>query len=360
VSCNDHISPSHTLSRRLDHGQLDLSVRHKLCRLCFKGSLSQSAVLCTSSKTFAVKNVETTNLVMLVDDDILFQAASPTAAPPVATNTIAPSAAHMGFATQQSKVLRCSDAAIVVHNVGPLKCHFNRRPSPTVCLQNADAAAHPPIVVIATVSSHLELVPTAPNLDRLDELLADRPYGADGVDEDDAEPMQHDGATPITTPGSGPPGVMYEQLIREVQASALELDAGLKQRGAVCLDGRWRGVDRGYLGTILELVMLTAVEQGWRDWTIPAADAAAALAGHGYLPELVRHCLTVYGHEVTDGIGVYRLDETAVCLYFAHQTLAAQPQWDSVEGFMASWQGRLPEVSLILYNSAHASNVIVR
>lgn len=45
-----------------------------------------------------------------------------------------------------------------------------------------------------------------------------------------------------------------------------------------------RSVDADYLGTLLEVVLLTGVEHGWADHAIPARAAGEALAAVGYDP----------------------------------------------------------------------------
>ncbi len=48
-------------------------------------------------------------------------------------------------------------------------------------------------------------------------------------------------------------------------------------------------MDPDYLGTLLEVLLLTAMEHGWAgDHAIPAREAAEALEGSGYDPRWVR------------------------------------------------------------------------
>ncbi len=66
------------------------------------------------------------------------------------------------------------------------------------------------------------------------------------------------------------------------QASREELKVALKSKGALLLDGANRLVDEAYLGTLLELLLLTIIEQGWADFCVPATEAADALTEHGF------------------------------------------------------------------------------
>lgn len=61
------------------------------------------------------------------------------------------------------------------------------------------------------------------------------------------------------------------------QASDAELRSALKERGALCLAGRWRLVEAAYLGHVLELLLLTAAEHDWPRSAVPADDMAAHL-----------------------------------------------------------------------------------
>ena len=65
------------------------------------------------------------------------------------------------------------------------------------------------------------------------------------------------------------------------QASDEELRQALAARHALCLDGRWRGVDPAYVGHVLELLLLTALERGWPRDALDGAEAAATLRAEG-------------------------------------------------------------------------------
>jgi sister chromatid cohesion protein DCC1 len=297
-------------------------------RLCLKGAAGEEAVLCSASKTFAVKTVETSNLVLLVPRNAYEAARSP---PP-------PRPPAEGLATQQAA--------------------------------NAEASARRPAVeVTAIVGSHLELVPSAPRLQALDRLLSQRQYGAEEEEDEDAAAAMQAHERADGGMGQAEAGSTWEELVCEVQASGAELRAALRARGAVRLGARWRGVDAGYLGTLLEMLLLTAVEQGWANDAVPGAAAAAALAQHGYPPALTLHCLRWFGGpaapaepgvdapggpqeaeagdwsegEEAAGARAYALRPAAVCRHFALKLLAAQPRWERGADFLAAWTACVPE-----------------
>lgn len=68
------------------------------------------------------------------------------------------------------------------------------------------------------------------------------------------------------------------------QASAAELRSALRQRGAVELDGAWRLVSRAYLGTLLDMLLLSAAQHGWELSAIPVADACSVMEADGFHP----------------------------------------------------------------------------
>lgn len=77
----------------------------------------------------------------------------------------------------------------------------------------------------------------------------------------------------------------FEQLLDRVQASPMELQQALQQRHALEVDGSWRAVRPSYLATVTELLLLTAVQQGWPLNAIPEQQMAEALqADVGYDP----------------------------------------------------------------------------
>lgn len=209
----------------------------------------------------------------------------------------------------------------------------------------------------------MELVQAAPRLHALKTVLDDRPIGKD--DDDVAAPRdvgntQHDTPMDVGEKGeengvSEPLGRTFEELLAVVQASSDELEAALEEKGAVCIDGRWRGVDPSYLGTLLELILLTVVEQGWSLDAVPAEGAAEVLTPHGYLPEVTKHCLRRFSKPVLEkkegGVdkeesmqeGVYALHAEAVCRHFGVKLLEERSRFESLAGFEFEWKKVVPE-----------------
>ncbi|MEW5314184.1 MAG: hypothetical protein WDW38_005699 [Sanguina aurantia] len=187
-----------------------------------KGSEHEEAVLCTATKTFALKYVETTNLQLLVEPEEL------------------------------------SKSDVV-----------------------------PPVVVSATTKAHIEVVETAPRLLALSALLNERRYGAE--DEEMLQTMP-EGAGLYT----------FADLVERVQASEGELRSALTAMHAVELEGVWRLMDAAYMDSMLELVLLSAQEEGLPWHAIPLRAIRSSLCPSGYSPAVLRHCLSVFGRQLPE------------------------------------------------------------
>lgn len=181
------------------------------CRLCLKGAPDEEAVLCSSSRTFAVKRVETTNLVLLVQQEE--KGASQGGAP-------------------QAQALGSHDPNVQPTPPGQLTGLA------TQLSKNADAARCAPVTACAVAGAHLELVPVAPRLHQLDALLEGTRYGGEGSPQERA---QWDGSEARadndgdSSDGGGGGGLTEAELEEEVQCSAGELRAALAERRALCL-----------------------------------------------------------------------------------------------------------------------------
>ena len=147
-------------------------------------------------------------------------------------------------------------------------------------------------------------------------------------------------------------------------------------------------MDPDYIGTLLEVIILTAIQHDWSDngtgstdgnsgWVIPGSKMGTILEEEdGYDPRATLHCLKLFGKPVelvhdkdimeeADGERWYRLDTEAVCRYFGikllkERTLPAASlgggppgrarasskkgaeMW-KLEEFINAWQAAVPE-----------------
>ena len=56
----------------------------------------------------------------------------------------------------------------------------------------------------------------------------------------------------------------------------------MQERSAVDIDGRWQLVDDEFMGTLLEIIILTAQQNGWSLDTMPEDEAMEALVDGSY------------------------------------------------------------------------------
>ena len=243
---------------------------------------------------------------------------------------------------------------------------------------HAEAANQPPVTVSAIVKSHFELVQVAPRLHALDAALQDRPIGSlEEEEERNPDAPQHmetdihtdplNNTTSTSNKDGQSLGKTWEELLSLVQASSEELAAALTERHALCIDGKWRGIDPIHLGTLLELILLTAVEKGWSLDAISAVEAGEVLAPHGFSPGLTEHCLKIFSKPVVafdssnslendsnnDDMngndekkskeGVYAVRADAVCRHFGLKLFREKQRWDDVNEFDATWRASVPE-----------------
>ena len=68
----------------------------------------------------------------------------------------------------------------------------------------------------------------------------------------------------------------------------------------------------------------------------------AAVAADGYEPEVVAHCLDIFGPTPPPTDGSWSLDARTVCVARARGLLATTSRW-RLDDFMAAWRAGSPE-----------------
>ncbi|XBI74883.1 hypothetical protein VPH35_068334 [Triticum aestivum] len=244
-------------------------------RVTVRGRPEEEAVLCTPSATYAMKFVGTSNSMFLI--------------PP-------------GEAVAAS--LRPD--------------HTNE--DATVA---SDAAAS----TIKVAPGSIELVRTAPRLDKLSSLLRERPYV---LDEDLGD-------------GSEDKKGLYtwQDLCVLVQSSDSELLEGLNSLSAVEIDGFWRTVDVGSVNTVLDMILHNSVLHDWLLNALPENAVLSVMESDGFIHKIVTHCLSRFGTKVEqEGGSCWRLDERLVCLQFARRALSTGKM--KLNSFMDKWERSIP------------------
>lgn len=255
-------------------------------RITLRGQPDEDAVLCTGSKTYAVKFVGTSNSVLLIP---------PSDQPEFCENSL-----------------------------------------------DSDGKDHDKqgvVSVIKVALGSMELVEVAPRLDKLKLLLSANPYRfGEEIEMDDFETEDLE---EIEKSNRGL--YKWDDLVEEVQASDDELRSGLQALSAVEIGSYWRIVDEKYMDTILRMLLHNSVLNDWSLDALNEDEVVGVLESDGFPQKLARHCLDVYGSKVDESVGrhVWRLDERRVCVHFARQILKEGRR--KTDSFMAEWLQKIPE-----------------
>ncbi|KAG2672031.1 hypothetical protein I3760_13G019300 [Carya illinoinensis] len=250
-------------------------------RITLRGQPDEDAVLCTKSKTYAVKFVGTSNSVFLI--------------PP----------------SDQSEF--CENS---------LDCIGKDHDQQVVAS------------VIKVAPGNMELVEVAPRVDKLKLLLSVNPYRfGEDIEMEDLE----------ETEKSYTGLYKWDDLVEQVQASDEELRSALKALSAVEIDGYWRIVDDKYMDTILSMLLHDSVLNDWSLDLLNEDEVVSMLESDGFPQKLARHCLHVYGTNVDENVDkrVWRLDEKRVCVHFAREILKEGKR--KMDTFMVKWMQKIPE-----------------
>jgi sister chromatid cohesion protein DCC1 len=258
--------------------------------IAFKGGPDDVAVVCTKTKTYQVRRVETSNQILLVGPSL------------------------DGGETTTTTTTKTT----VVTETQP-----------------TDEAPTKRATVRAQKSSHLDLTEIAPRLDRLRDMLASVAYGVGGAMETDA--METDDAA----------GYAFEELDENVQASEMEIMRCLEDEHALCVDGKWRAVDAGYRLHALSMLAVTIGGNGWMTSAVPEDDVVATMTADGFIREVVLNTLQAFGDRNDDG-ATWCLDEKRVCRAMLEPIVRSGvgvKQWRLSE-VMETLNAKLAEVSL--------------
>ncbi|KAL6638698.1 hypothetical protein ACP70R_023809 [Stipagrostis hirtigluma subsp. patula] len=186
---------------------------------------------------------------------------------------------------------------------------------------NAVAAA------IKLAPGSIELVRTAPRLDKLKKLLKERPYV---LDEDLGDGLHHKKGL-----------YTWQDLCELIQASDGELSDGLSSLSAVEIDGFWRMVDVNSVNTVLDMILHNSVLHDWQLNAMREKDVLSVMESDGFAHKIVTHCLHRFGSKVEqEATSYWSLDERRVCSHFARRVLGVGKM--KLDNFMDKWERSIP------------------
>ncbi|XP_032836064.2 sister chromatid cohesion protein DCC1 [Petromyzon marinus] len=184
--------------------------------------------------------------------------------------------------------------------------------------------------VFGFANSYLEVRRCRPRLKKLRSLLGECPFSGP---ENEA---QYEGQQKYTT----------ADLLDRVQASEVELQAGLKALNACQIDGRWRMLDLDYEMRLLSLLTQLVDSESWSFRHVPLRVCLDEL---GVLEprDMIEHCLNCYGEWTDEEEGgaaevVYSLHEDRVCRALAVMLLKGCVKFNLAE-FCDVWRQSVPE-----------------
>lgn len=252
-------------------------------RLCFKGAnKEEEAVLCSNNHTFAVKSVETTNLVLLVED---------------------------------SGVSFVED--------------------------NREISGETHLEASAIVTSHLELVPIAPKFDSLDKYLADNSIAYENeLHIDELSQRLVAGKTWDELYNIVPASA--EELKRALLArNAIYADGkwrGIDQRlidhlfellMLTCTEQGWN----------LSSIPVATAAKHLSEYGYPHQLTRYVIQKFSNPPGSISDATYQKVETIDEGC----LNNDAICLYFGIKLLKQKPQWDALPDFMGAWSDVVPE-----------------
>lgn len=285
--------------------------------LVAKGDSDESVVLCSNDKTFDLKEAETSNSLLLVNDLWYPKKDS---------------------ASQQSEKTSKAENSQVITTDGSKKLKSTK--------------------ITGTFNRYFELKECRPRLNKLRSLLSGTLANDQGV-------QLYSG--PHSTEVSSP-GIRFDALLGTIQCSEEELKLGLKELQAIVIpsigngkshfprfemNSKWVIMDIGYHMKILSLICNYVEECSWR-WDsheIPKLTIIEALKE--VEPDFViSQVFDFYFHPATIGLVAqeehdenplmnYVADKDSICNFYGNFILATSPKFQ-LEEFKSMWQKAVP------------------
>ncbi|KAF9794790.1 hypothetical protein SFRURICE_017480 [Spodoptera frugiperda] len=268
--------------------------------LMFKGDPDENVVLCTNTKTYDVKEAETSNSLLLVPE-LLF-------------------AASTGLdETIQNDSIE-SESSFEKSNASLNKS------------TESDEGSRPPrqIVhkdILNTFFTYYELKPCKPRLTKLRKIL---------------EPTKYQGLE-LEYAVDKTKLLSYEALCDKIQASKAELNEELEKIQAVLLDGHYRLLEFEYEFRVLSYMLDLIDENSWpldkisRETTI---DSLKELVPLPILEAMFRFYTDPSIEE--DGVQFYQYKQDKVCKFLARVLLKSAGKFN-LEEFLQAWKDSVPD-----------------
>ncbi|XP_037298438.1 sister chromatid cohesion protein DCC1 isoform X1 [Manduca sexta] len=268
--------------------------------LVFKGDPEENVVLCTSNKTYDVKEAETSNSILLVPD-LLF-------------------AASTGLdETIQNNSMDDSDSSFDKSNTSLNKSTESDEGKDPRRIEHKD--------IIKTFFTYYELKPCKPRLSKLQKLLEPTLYQGQELEYaiDKSKLMN------------------YDSLCDQIQASKHELEQQLERIQAIKIDGYYRLLDFDYEFRVLSYMLDLIEENSWALDRISkeiTLDSLKDLVPMSILEAMFRFYTLESVEE--DGVQFYKYKEDKICKFLARVLLKSSGKFNLAE-FLQAWRDSVPD-----------------
>ncbi|XP_050356363.1 sister chromatid cohesion protein DCC1 [Nymphalis io] len=270
-------------------------------QLIFKGDTDENAVLCTSNKTYDIKEAETSNSLLLVPD-LLFAAS--TGLDETSANNSMEVDSDSSFERSNTSLNKSTE------------CDEEQLPRNIVFKD-----------IVDTFFTYYELKPCKPRLSKLRKLL---------------EPTKYRGSE-LEYSVDKSKLLNYDAIFDQVQSSRDELNEELVKIQAIKIDEHYRLLEFDYEFRVLSY-MLDLIDEN--SWSLDKISKEVTLES---LKDLVPGCILEsmfmsYTEEsvMEDGIQYYRYKENKVCKFLARVLLKSAGKFNLVE-FLQAWRDSVPE-----------------
>lgn len=268
--------------------------------LCFVGDPEENVVLCTSDKTYDVKEAETSNSLLLVPN-LLF-------------------AASTGLdETIQNNSMEDSDTSLDKSNASLNKSTESDDGRPPRRIEYKD--------IVNTFFTYYELKPCKPRLSKLVKLLEPSKYQGSEIE------YAIDKSKLLT----------YESIFDEIQASRKELDEELLKIQAINIDGYYRLLEFDFEFRVLSYMLDLIEENSWPLYKVSKEDTVQSLKE--LVPETILEAVFgFYTSEsvIEDDVQYYEYKQDKVCKFLARVLLKSAGKFNLAE-FLQAWRDSVPE-----------------
>ncbi|VVC93441.1 unnamed protein product [Leptidea sinapis] len=264
-------------------------------QLVFKGDAEENVVLCTSNKTYDVKEAETSNSLLLVPD-LLF-AASTGLDETLANNSIEDS--DSSFEKSNTSLNKSTDSD-------------DGRPPREIIHKD----------IIKTFFTYYELKPCKPRLSKLQKLLEASRYRGPELE------YTVDKSQLFT----------YDSLFKQVQASKAEIDEELIRIQAIDIDGYYRLLDFDFEFRVLSYMLDLIEENSWELDNISKEITMESLKD--LVPKSILE--SMFGFYTEQCGQFYKYKEDKVCRFLARVLLKSAGKF-SLTDFLQAWRDSVPE-----------------